>query len=284
MKIATLTLAAISFGAIGLASTPAAATEIIEMPASGACPAGYSRTNVNSVSARNVVRNYKCQRDGATYQAASTGSFNKPNPLDRCPIGWFTNPENGRECKTEAANPPTIRLKGSAPCRTGEVDDWGVYCVSNYANLEAGERAKGTSDFNAICLQSYYITGSQQSPRQANLPQGVEYTPAYFTIYGNVTPDGAPIGGGAAPAPAASNATRAAATQSAQSEPAQSQPAPTNCPAPSGGNAGAGAQIGSQLGGLLGGRRGNSQAGAVLGGLLGAVAGSRAAAKPAGCP
>jgi hypothetical protein len=270
---------------MGLASTPAAATEIIDMPAGGSCPAGYSRTNVNSQSARNAVRNYKCQRDGATYQAASTGSFNKPNPLDRCPIGWFTNPENGRECKTEAANPPTIRLKGSVPCRTGEVDDWGLYCVSNYANLEAGERAKGTSDFNAIFLQSYYITGSQQSPRQANLPQGVEYTPAYFTIYGYVTPDGAPIAGGPASAsPAASNARPAAATQSAQSEPAQSQPAPTNCPAPSAGNAGAAAQIGSQLGGLLGGRRGNSQAGAALGGLLGAAAGSRASAKPAGCP
>jgi hypothetical protein len=256
---------------------------VIDMPASGSCPSGYSRTNVNSQSARNAVRNYKCQRDGATYQAASTGSFTKPNPLDRCPIGWFTDPENGRVCKTEAANPPTIRLKGAAPCRTGEVDDWGLYCVSNYANLEAGERAKGISDFNAIFLQSYYITGSQQSPRQANLAQGTEYTPAYFTIYGNVKPDGTPIGGGAAP-PRSAAAAPEATTQSAQTATPSGQAAPTNCPAPSAGNAQAGAQIGAQLGGLLGGRRGNSQAGSALGGLLGAAAGARQANKPAGCP
>lgn len=203
---------------------------------------------------------------------ATAGSVKKANPLDRCPAGYFTLTANGHMCTSLAANPPTIRLKGDAPCGEGEIDDWGLYCISNYANLTRKDAAKGYPDYNAIYQTSYTTTGKQQRPRQEALPEGLEYTPAYFVIFGRVDRDGAPIGGGSGSASAAS-VGQGAAAQATGSTP--------DCSAASASRAGESA--GARLGGLMGGRSGKaSRMGAALGEALGGAA--LREAKPAGCP
>lgn len=302
MKIATVSLAVLGFGLMGLASTPAAAqgTKNTQTKPSytNICPnfwrsvgntcvwnspgvAIYATPRATDACASGYIRQVSwcvVGSNSAYTESSTAGPFRKANALDRCPVSYFTNPDDGNQCITQAASPPRVRSKGSAPCRTGEIDDWGLYCVSNYASLPRGDAVKGLMDYNVIYSVSYGLTGRQQEPAQANLPEGVFYTPAYFTIFGRVDVNGAPLAGGSAPAVQAVSNPASSQTANTQAAPA---PAAPNCPTPSTGNAGTGAQLGSQLGGLLGGRRGNSQAGAALGGLLGAAAG---AVKPAGCP
>ncbi len=141
----------------------------------------------------------------------ASGTITKANRLDRCPFGYYTNVQAPTTCITNSQNPPTVRLKGSGQCRAGEVEDWGIYCISNYAGVSR-DAATGyaTRDWNAI-----YSTNNATPPRQPDTPEGTQYTPAYLTIFGRVTASGAPIGGGAAPAPAAQSAsatTRPAST------------------------------------------------------------------------
>jgi hypothetical protein len=238
------------------------------MPGTGAiqCAQGYGASN------------YWCLQGVQSMAEMSPSKLTKANPLDRCPVGFFTDPENGRQCITELSSPPSVRAKGNGPCRTGEVEDWGLWCVSNYASLRRDQANYGARDSNSIFMTSYYTTGSQQGTRQPNLPEGVEYSPAYITIFGRVDVNGVPFAGGAAPTSSDASRPVAAPTQTAS---APVVTTPPNCSTQSASNPQAAAQIGSQLGGLLGGRR-NSQAGAALGGLLGAAAGSQAN-KPAGC-
>ncbi|MFC3310839.1 hypothetical protein [Blastomonas aquatica] len=205
---------------------------------------------------------------------ATAGSVQKANPLDRCPAGYFTLTANGNMCTSLAANPPTIRLKGDAACGEGEIDDWGLYCISNYGNLTRKDAAKGFPDYNAIYQTSYTTTGKQQRPRQEALPEGLEYTPAYFVIFGRVDRDGAPIPGGS---------VSGSATASSSDHGAAGQAPASTVDCSAAGASQAGASAGARLGGLMGGRSGKaSRAGAALGGALGGVA--QREVQPAGCP
>lgn len=138
-----------------------------------------------------------CVQGGGGVVQASAKSVKKGNPLDRCPVGFFTYNGNGELCTSNAANPPAIRLKGADQCSEGEIEDWGLWCVSNYGQLTRKDAAKGFPDYNGIYQTSYKTTGKTSKPNQADLPEGKEYTPAYFEIFGRVDRDGNPIGGGA---------------------------------------------------------------------------------------
>jgi hypothetical protein len=258
--------------ALGMAlSTPAVAqnTQARNLPFNGtACPAGYERGSYQTPSRNNTNICYDRRSDAARSNVSTT----KPNRLDRCPLAYFTSDANPMACTSRLVDPPTIRIKGSSPCRAGEIEDWGVWCVSNYANLTRGQAATALRDWNAI-----YTLNSATSPRQEDLPEGSQYTPAYITIFGRVKEDGSPMEGGsnAALAPNSTASTAdLASNQTVTTAPATNP----NCPVPASGNASA---AGQALGGLLGGRRGNSQVGAALGGLLGQVAAG--AGRPAGC-
>jgi hypothetical protein len=161
-----------------------------------ACPTGFVRGTYSHRSYNDPTKCY----DDRTDAEASTVNVTKPGRLDRCPLAYFTSDANPMQCATRAPNPPTVRLKGSGACRTGEVVDWGIWCVSNYGNLTRGQAATGLRDWNAI-----YTLNRATSPTQDDLPEGSEYTPAYITIFGRVKPDGSPMGGGA-PAPQAAAA------------------------------------------------------------------------------
>lgn len=128
---------------------------------------------------------------------STAGALIKAHPLDRCPVGYFTVPSDGNACTTLAANPPKVRRKGDTPCGPGEIEDWGVYCVSDYGQLTRKDAAKGIADYNGIYQNSYRLTGKQQASHWPALPEGTEYTPAYFLIFGRVDRDGNPFPGGA---------------------------------------------------------------------------------------
>lgn len=295
MKLLTASLGLLAAGLVGLASTPAAAQTASKSPqaipswytsSADPCPGGWRRNGrmcENTGSGEAIFplasRRDSCPSGFASFSGrpfciaggdtqltrSSRGTITKVRRNDRCPIGYFTNNEAPMTCITQYETAPSVRLKGAGACRAGEVEDWGLYCVSNYGRLTRDDAgAAGTRDWNDI-----YVTSDLQGPNQENVMDNSSYTPAYITIFGRVKRDGSPIGGPAASATAPSATADAPTT-------AQT---PTNCPAPSSSSA---SQAGAALGGLLGGRRGNGQAGAALGGLLGAAAGQ--AAKPAGCP
>ncbi len=244
MKLPTLNFglvasAVLGFGLIGLSSTPAAAQGTMSPFAKPrnitSCPSGWTDrgtatcypgssarpsyfVNGACASGYGKINSYCIEGADRDLTRASTGTLVKANRLDRCPISYFTNPENPANCISLAANATTARLKGSAPCRTGEIDDWGIYCVSNYSALTRGQANYGLRDWNAI-----YSSNGAQSPRQADLPEGTEYTPAYITIFGRVKTDGSPMSGGspaatpaAAATPASTRPSRTSGTTSPQ--------------------------------------------------------------------
>ncbi|AUX69392.1 hypothetical protein CHX26_07695 [Porphyrobacter sp. HT-58-2] len=167
---------------------------------------------------------YYCVEGSVTYTASTAGALIKANPLDRCPVGYFTVPSDGNACTSTAANPPKVRRKGDGECGPDEIDDWGLYCVSDYGQLTRKDAAKGYPDYNAIYQNSYRLTGKQQGARQADLPEGKEYTPAYFTIFGRVDRDGNPIPGSGAQA--ATSVVGAAANPASAAEAAVKQCVP----------------------------------------------------------
>lgn len=176
------------------------------------CPEGYLASG-----------NSYCVEGKIDVVAPTSGPVKKANPLDRCPVAYFTDPGNAALCTTKAANPPSIRLKGAGQCNPGELDDWGLYCVSNYENLLVKDAPEGTADYNNIYKNSYRAVGKTSRPNQEALPEGVSYTPAYLEIFGRVKRDGSPIGGGASASAnsgaAASNPVAAAAAKQCAPKP-----------------------------------------------------------------
>lgn len=184
----------------------------VPTPSSAACASGYIKSGSF------------CRKGEGSYTASTAGALIKANPLDRCPVGYFTVPSDGNACTSTAANPPKVRRKGDGECGPDEIDDWGLYCVSDYGQLTRKDAAKGYPDYNAIYQNSYRLTGTQQGARQPDLPEGKEYTPAYFTIFGRVDRDGNPIPGSGAQA--ATSVVGAAANPASAAEAAVKQCVP----------------------------------------------------------
>lgn len=184
------------------------------VPASSSapCPTGYTKSGSF------------CHVGEKSVTQATAGPLTKAHPLDRCPVGWVTPPGNGNVCTTIAANPPKARLKGEGSCNEGELEDWGIYCVSDYDTLARKDAAKGTLDYNGIYQTSFKTTGKQQATHTAALPEGTEYTPAYFLIFGRVDRDGNPLPGSGAQA--ATTVADAAANPASAAEAAVKQCVP----------------------------------------------------------
>lgn len=191
---------------------PGAKKAFVKKSSFDRCPEGYLASG-----------SMYCAEGKIDVVAPTSGPVKKANPLDRCPVAYFTDPGNAALCTTKAANPPSIRLKGAGQCNPGELDDWGLYCVSNYANLLVKDAPEGTADYNNIYKNSYRAVGKTSRPNQEALPEGLSYTPAYLEIFGRVKRDGSPIGGGAAASAssgaAASNPVAAAAAKQCAPKP-----------------------------------------------------------------
>jgi hypothetical protein len=153
--------------------------------------------------------------------------------LNRCPTGWQAS-VNNKQCFTEIENAPIPRLKNGKPCAPGELDDWGIWCTSNYEHLSFAEvDLAGLRDFNTIYANAMNASLDYNSIPDATLSPEAK---AFFK-----GADKSSDASSAAPASASEPATKAAECTS-------------------------GSEVGAAIGGALGGRTG-----AALGGALGGL-------------
>jgi hypothetical protein len=171
----------------------------------------------------------------AADRLVSYGTITKANPLDRCPLGYFSKSDM-TICTTTLSPAPKSRRKDGA-CNSNEIDEWGLYCTAD-ANVITRKQAEveATRDFNAI-----YTANGANYPAQGN---DTENYPSMVAAYG-------PKGGAQAAASTSSS-------QSSGDEPAAQQTA--QCTTDSG--SATGAVVGAAVGG---------EAGAALGGMLGGL-------------
>jgi len=201
-------------------------------------PAIYVRTSKDIACATGYYVDYNnawvctTKAPGPTREQAlgKGGNFAKPNPIARCPTGWIST-NSFTECYTQLENAPTVRAKGAAPCATGELNDWDLWCTSNYEQLTPVQvNSAGLEDFNRVYA---YALGNRLDAKAIPNDKLSPAATAYFG--GDETATGA----------AAASATPAATKAS-------------ECTA--------GSEVGAAIGGALGGRSGSAIGGA-LGGL-----------------
>ncbi len=108
-----------------------------------ACDQGYFVDTINDL----VCTSY--DRMTARFADRPDGIV-RAGRLNRCPTGWQAS-NNNKQCFTEIENAPIPRLKNGKPCAPGELDDWGIWCTSNYEHLSFAEvDLAGLRDFNTI--------------------------------------------------------------------------------------------------------------------------------------
>jgi hypothetical protein len=170
----------------------------------------------------------------ASDQLVSYGTVKKANRLDRCPLGYFSK-DDMTTCTTWLSPAPQSRRK-SGPCKSNEIDEWGLYCTAN-ANVITREQAEreAVRDFNAI-----YSENGANPPAQGS---DTDSYPSMVAAYGP-----RPAKGSSASSASSSEATDQTA-QSAQNAACQE-----------------GSATGAAIGGALGG-----DAGAALGSMLGGL-------------
>ncbi|WP_152414613.1 hypothetical protein [Blastomonas sp. AAP53] len=192
---------------------------------STACNQGYFVDTINDL----VCTSY----DRMTVRFADvSGGIARAGILNRCPTGWRAS-TNNKQCFTEIKNAPIARLKNGKPCAPGELDDWGIWCTSNYEHLSYAEvDLAATRDFNDIYANA--------------MNDGLDYN----SIPSGLSPDAKAFFKGADKSSGASSAAPASA----------SEPATTAADCISG------SDVGAAVGGVLGGRTG-----AALGGALGGL-------------
>lgn len=161
----------------------------------------------------------------------SASILTKRDKLDRCPSGYFTG-SGSMSCVTNLPNPPAVRMKGTAPCKGDEIDEWGLYCNGGARQLTSAQmRNTFLNDLNVI----YGL--NKQWPNQQ--PKG-EISPTHRIVHGEVAlkDDGTPVSSGRASTSASASASGNAAT------PAD---AATSCDKSG--------RVGAAMGALLGGRK-----------------------------
>ena len=172
-----------------------------------------------------------------------SGGIARAGILNRCPTGWRAS-TNNKQCFTEIKNAPIPRLKNGKPCAPGELDDWGIWCTSNYEHLTYAEvDLASVRDFNDIYANA--------------MNDGLDYN----SIPSGLSPDAKAFFKGADKSSGASAAESSSAGQSAATKAAECT---------------TGSEVGTAIGGALGGRTG-----AALGGALGGL--GKKKKKKAGC-
>lgn len=193
------------------------------------CASGYyvDRSNSRICTTREPPRDRSAERS-----ADRPDGIARAGILNRCPTGWQAS-VNNKQCFTEITNAPIPRLKNGKPCAPGELDDWGIWCTSNYEHLSYAEvDLAGLRDFNTIYANA--------------LGNGLEYN----SIPSGLSPDAKAFFKGADKSTGASSAASAST-----SEPATKT---ADCTT--------GSEVGAAIGGAVGGRTG-----AALGGALGGL-------------
>jgi hypothetical protein len=262
-------------------ATPAQAQGTLQpVAAEGAsCPAGWShpparQSRIDTTTcyptgsqAREVYRRHNgepcragyntgtswCEKAVVVRNASSTaGELTKNNKADRCPTGWNTT-GNGLTCVTSLKQPSNSRPKAGAKCAANEVDEWGIWCTSNYEGISADTmRGAALRDYNTMYAHNRGVVPAFAGN---DLDEKL-LTPARRKLYGNVPTKDAPEGNSSS---TSSNTSMASA----------------NTPSTACDTA---AQQGAALGGVVAGTKGKA-----IGGLAGAAIGGFGKKKKTGC-
>ena len=203
----------------------------------------YARNGGECASGYGADGNY-CVKGGSSgvATAVATARISKSVPGDRCPVTFYSEPDL-KSCFSISTNPPAARAKGAAPCRAGELEEWGKWCTANTGIVTEYDASQASyRDVNTI------FANTGKVPIQGG---EVYKTPAIIALFG-----GAPAAGSSATTSTAAS-SNASATASA------------NCPQQGSAN-------GAALGGAVAG-----EAGAALGAVLGGF--GKKKKKPAGC-
>lgn len=169
----------------------------------------------------------------AADRLVSYATLPKANRLDRCPLGYFSK-DDMTTCTTRLSPAPQSRPK-TGPCKSGEIDEWGLYCTANATVITRDQaEMEATRDFNNI-----YTQNMAQPPTQTPSGDDVDNAPPMVAAYG--------------PRPARGSSASSASSSQASDQTAQ-------CTTDSG------SATGAAIGGALGG-----DAGAALGGMLGGL-------------
>jgi hypothetical protein len=201
----------------------------------GKCAEGYVRSFTYYCI---ELSGAQADQRSAADKLVSYGTITKANPLDRCPLGYFSKADM-TICTTRLSPAPKSR-KNTGACNSNEIDEWGLYCTAD-ATVITREQAEQEADrdFNAI-----YSANGAQGPTQT--PSGDDTT--------NSAPMVAAYGRrGGAQAAASTSSSESSGDQPAAQQTAQ-------CTTDTG------SATGAAIGGAVGG-----DAGAALGGMLGGL-------------
>lgn len=162
----------------------------------------------------------------------------KPAPNARCPVGWAST-RDLQQCYTTIENGSVARLSNGKPCKSDELEEWGLWCTSNYQNI-AFERADnaGAKDFNEVYAWTLRNRGDTKSVGDSLSPAAT----AWFASQKGGSSNGAASTSNVAAS--SSNSAGNAANQACANS----------------------AAAGAAVGGLLGGT-GGARIGGMLGGL-----------------
>ncbi len=206
--------------AVTTVATPALAEGSLQpVAAEGAsCPAGWSyapaqgsRIDTSTCyptgkQAREVYRrrNGEACRDGyntgtswcekapqITTQTSTGGSLIKPSTGDRCPSGYYTNNTGsnaGLECITKINPAPVARTKSGKACKANEVDEYGLWCTSNYEHLTSDQiQMWAMRDYNNIYAYNRGLPTVISHKKIADLTRDdMKGTPVHTKMYGPV--------------------------------------------------------------------------------------------------
>ncbi len=209
-------------------SSDAPTVSVVATP-QAACPSGMSKDQTNGFT------RWCSSQDPQSRLVAETqsGQIAKTNILDRCPVSFYSDPDL-KNCISIATTPPATRAKGSAPCKAGELEEWGIWCTSNTSVVTKYDASQASyRDVNTI----YGNSGGKQ-PNQGT---EVYNTPSIKTLFGGDD--------------------KKAADTSTGSTAAKTESAIAQCD-----TSGSGSASGAAVGGAVAG-----QAGAVLGSALGGL-------------
>lgn len=196
--------------------------------ASSSKPAAESKSASSSASSSTS----SAPSGPASDRLVSHGTIAKANPLDRCPLGYFSRSDM-TECTTRFSPAPRVR-KNTGGCNADEIDEWGLYCTAEATVItRAQAEAEAVRDFNQI-----YASNRAKPPAQGN---DTDNYPSMVAAYG-------PKGSTQANAAVSATSGDRPAGQTAQCQ------------------TGSGSVAGAAIGGAIGG-----DAGAALGGMLGGL-------------
>lgn len=180
---------------------------------------------------------YWCSQGHVEQELARGNAIAKQGPLDRCPAGFHTYKD---KCTSDYAKTAKARPKGKGACKANEVEEWGIWCVSDYQHLTKHNlTSAATRDWNNI-----YTFSGGKAPKQGPKTSD-KYSEVYIALYGQPEAEKPVDAEAQMRAAAASGKGYWIAGQESSQEAAQ-PPQQADCDASK-------AALGSALGGLLGG-------------------------------